>query len=63
MPTMKTWELHTSNDGTMLSGIWEATPVSGCIHFVFRIGVDMRSAIVVLPITQFKQSRKPIGEW
>jgi uncharacterized cupin superfamily protein len=24
-PTMKTW-IHTSSDGTMLSGIWEATP-------------------------------------
>ena len=25
-PSMKTWALHTNNDGTMLSGIWEATP-------------------------------------
>jgi uncharacterized protein len=25
-PTMKTWVLHTSADGTMISGIWEATP-------------------------------------
>ena len=25
-PTMKTYVLHTSADGTMISGIWEATP-------------------------------------
>ena len=25
-PTMKTWILHTSNDGSMISGIWKATP-------------------------------------
>ena len=25
-PTMKTWILHTSNDGSMISGIWTATP-------------------------------------
>lgn len=24
-PAMKTWVLHTSNDGTMVSGIWECT--------------------------------------
>jgi uncharacterized cupin superfamily protein len=29
---MKTWELHTSSDGTMLSGIWEATPVGAYLH-------------------------------
>ena len=27
-PTMKTWVLHTSTDGTMMSGYWEATPGS-----------------------------------
>lgn len=25
-PTMKTWVLHTSSDGSMISGVWEATP-------------------------------------
>lgn len=35
VPTMKTWELHTSSDGTMLSGMWEATPVSaGRVYFL-----------------------------
>jgi uncharacterized protein len=29
-PTMKTWVLHTSADGSMVSGIWEATP--GTLH-------------------------------
>jgi len=29
-PTMKTYVLHTSADGTMISGIWEATP--GTFH-------------------------------
>jgi len=27
-PTMKTWVLHTSSDGAMISGYWEATPGS-----------------------------------
>jgi uncharacterized protein len=27
-PTMKTWIQHTSNDGSMISGTWEATPGS-----------------------------------
>jgi uncharacterized protein len=25
-PTMKTWVLHTTADGAMISGLWEATP-------------------------------------
>ena len=25
-PTMKTWVQHTSKDGSMISGTWEATP-------------------------------------
>lgn len=32
-PTMKTWILHTSNDGSMISGIWTATP--GTYHAVY----------------------------
>jgi uncharacterized protein len=32
-PTMKTWVLHTSADGTMISGIWEATP--GTLHATY----------------------------
>jgi|SRR5882672_4802040 uncharacterized cupin superfamily protein len=27
-PTMKTWIQHTSGDGTVISGTWEATPGS-----------------------------------
>jgi uncharacterized cupin superfamily protein len=33
-PSMKTWALHKNNDGTMLSGIWEATP--GTYHATYR---------------------------
>lgn len=25
-PSMKTWGVHTNAEGTMLSGVWEATP-------------------------------------
>lgn len=32
-PTMKTWVLHTSADGSMISGVWEATP--GTYHAVY----------------------------
>lgn len=32
-PTMKTWAQHTSSDGSMLSGIWEATP--GTYHATY----------------------------
>ena len=32
-PTMKTWVLHTNNEGTMVSGIWEATP--GTYHATY----------------------------
>jgi uncharacterized protein len=32
-PTMKTWVLHTSGDGTMMSGYWEATP--GTYHATY----------------------------
>ena len=32
-PTMKTWILHTSNDGSMISGIWKATP--GTYHATY----------------------------
>ena len=32
-PTMKTWILHTSEDGTMISGYWEATP--GTFHATY----------------------------
>ena len=32
-PTMKTWVLHTSADGTMMSGYWEATP--GTYHATY----------------------------
>ena len=32
-PTMKTYVLHTSADGSMISGIWEATP--GTFHTTY----------------------------
>ena len=32
-PTMKTYVLHTSADGAMVSGIWEATP--GTFHAIY----------------------------
>jgi uncharacterized cupin superfamily protein len=32
-PSMKTYVLHTSADGTMISGIWEATP--GTFHATY----------------------------
>lgn len=32
-PTMKTWILHTSADGSMISGHWEATP--GTYHATY----------------------------
>ena len=32
-PTMKTWVLHTSNDGSMISGIWTAT--QGTYHATY----------------------------
>ena len=32
-PSMKTWALHTSSDGTMLAGGWECTP--GTYHATY----------------------------
>jgi hypothetical protein len=32
-PSMRTWEMHTATDGTMLSGYWEATP--GTYHATY----------------------------
>jgi uncharacterized cupin superfamily protein len=32
-PTMKTWILHTSNDGSMISGVWTAT--AGTYHATY----------------------------
>lgn len=32
-PTMKTWILYTSHDGSMISGYWEATP--GTYHATY----------------------------
>ena len=32
-PTMTTWVMHNSPDGTMMSGIWEATP--GTYHATY----------------------------
>ena len=32
-PSMKTWVLHTSSDGSMISGVWECTP--GTYHATY----------------------------
>ena len=32
-PSMKTWIMRTSNDGSMISGVWTATP--GTYHAVY----------------------------
>ena len=32
-PSMKTWIMHSSEDGTMISGYWEATP--GTYHATY----------------------------
>lgn len=32
-PTMRTWAIHTNSDGTMLSGVWEAT--TGTYHATY----------------------------
>jgi uncharacterized cupin superfamily protein len=40
VPTMKTWELHRSSDGRMLSGMWEATPVSACLYLQHAAELD-----------------------
>ena len=32
-PSMKTWIMRTSNDGSMVSGVWTATP--GTYHAVY----------------------------
>ena len=32
-PEMKTWVMHTSEDGSMISGYWEATP--GTYHATY----------------------------
>lgn len=32
-PSMRTWALHTSSDGSMLSGVWECTP--GTYHATY----------------------------
>ena len=32
-PAMKTWVLHSSNDGNMISGYWECTP--GTYHATY----------------------------
>ena len=32
-PSMKPWVLHTNSDGTMVSGLWEATP--GTYHATY----------------------------
>ena len=33
-PTMKTWIQHTSKDGSVISGTWEATP--GSYHATYQ---------------------------
>ena len=47
-PTMRTWALHTNSDGTMLSGVWEATP--GTYHATYTAYefVHMISGLIVI---------------
>lgn len=49
-PTMKTWVLHTSADGSMISGCWEATP--GTYHATYT-GYEfvhlIKGAITITP--------------
>ena len=50
VPTMKTYELHTSTDGSMLSGVWEATPGSYRTNFIAYEFVHMiYGRIVITP--------------
>ena len=42
-PEKKTWILNTSNDGSMISGYWEATP--GTYYAGMRVILSMSSCM------------------
>ena len=47
-PTMRTWALHTNSDGTMLSGVWEATPSTYHATYTAYEFVHMISGRIVI---------------
>lgn len=49
-PTMKTWVLHTSADGSMISGVWEATPGTyRAVYKDYEFVHIMQGRIVITP--------------
>jgi uncharacterized protein len=49
-PQMKTWVLHTTADGTMMSGIWECTPGSyHATYTAYEYVVLITGRIVITP--------------
>jgi uncharacterized protein len=49
-PQMTTWVLHTTADGTMMSGIWECTPGSyHATYTAYEYVVLIKGRIVITP--------------
>lgn len=49
-PQMKTWALHTSSDGSMLSGIWECTKGSyHATYTAYEYVVLIKGRITITP--------------
>lgn len=49
-PQMKTWALHTSSDGNMLSGIWECTKGSyHATYTAYEYVVLIKGRITITP--------------
>lgn len=49
-PQMKTWVLHTSKDGAMVSGIWECSPGSyHATYTAYEYVVLIAGRIVITP--------------
>ena len=49
-PSMKTWVLHTSKDGAMVSGIWECSPGSyHATYTAYEYVVLIEGRIVITP--------------
>lgn len=50
LPTMKTWVQHTSADGSVISGTWEATPGTWHARYAFYEFVHLiEGRIVITP--------------
>jgi len=73
-PTMKTWVQHTSKDGSVISGTWEATPGTyhatyGAYEFVhlidgqITITPDGGSAVTLKPGDAFTVEPGFAGTW